>query len=96
MTRDALVSFHKSNYVPDHAIIGVSGDITLAEARTKFEAALKGWAKSGKPLPGVADPPDHGPDEDLARESAGIRADRLHARRAGDQPHRIPITTRWS
>jgi zinc protease len=60
ITRDALVSFHKSNYVPDHAIIGVSGDITLAEARTKFEAALKGWAKSGKPLPGVTDPPDHG------------------------------------
>lgn len=60
MTRDTLVSFHKSNYVPDHAIIGVSGDITLAEARTKFEAALKGWTKSGKPLPGVADPPDHG------------------------------------
>ena len=35
-------------------------------------------------------------DEDLARESAGIRADRVHARRAGDQPHRIPTTTRWS
>jgi zinc protease len=61
MTRETLVSFHKNNYVPDHAIIGVSGDITLAEARTKFEAALKSWAKSGKPLPGVADPPDHGP-----------------------------------
>ena len=61
MTRDVLVSFHKSNYVPDHAIIGVSGDITLAEARTKFETALKGWAKSGKPRPGVTDPADHGP-----------------------------------
>ena len=34
-------------------------------------------------------------DEDLARESARVRADRLHARRAGDQPHRIPTTTRW-
>ena len=61
MTRETLVSFHKQNYVPDHAIIGISGDITLAEARTKFETALKGWAKSGKPLPGVTDPPDHGP-----------------------------------
>lgn len=60
ITRDALVGFHKSNYVPDHAVIGVSGDITLAEARTKFETALKGWAKSGKPRPGVADPADHG------------------------------------
>jgi zinc protease len=61
MTRDALTAFHKANYVPDHAIIGVSGDITLAEARTKFETALKGWTKSGKPRPGVADPPDAGP-----------------------------------
>jgi zinc protease len=61
ITRDSLVSFHKSNYVPDHAVIGVSGDITLAEARTKFETALKGWAKSGKPRPGVVDPADHGP-----------------------------------
>ena len=61
ITRDALVSFHKNNYVPDHTIIGVSGDITLAEARTKFETALKGWTKSGKPRPGVVDPPDSGP-----------------------------------
>jgi zinc protease len=61
ITRDALVAFHKNNYVPDHAIIGVSGDITLAEARTKFESALKGWAKSAKPRPGVVDPPDSGP-----------------------------------
>ena len=61
MTRDTLVRFHKRNYVPDHAIIGVSGDITLADARTRFESALKGWATSGKPLPGVTDPPDHGP-----------------------------------
>jgi len=61
ISRDALVTFHKNNYVPDHTIIGVSGDITLAEARTKFENALKGWTKSGKPRPGVVDPPDSGP-----------------------------------
>jgi zinc protease len=60
ITRDALVAFHKSNYVPDHSIIGVSGDITLAEARTKFESALKNWPKSGKPRPGVSDPADAG------------------------------------
>jgi zinc protease len=60
IARDTLVGFHKANYVPDHAIIGVSGDITLSEARTKFETALKGWAKSGTPRPGVKDPPDPG------------------------------------
>ena len=59
--RDTLVAFHRDNYVPDHAIIGVSGDITLADARAKFESALKAWKKSGKPRPGVVDPPDPGP-----------------------------------
>jgi predicted Zn-dependent peptidase len=61
ITRDNLVKFHHENYVPDHAIIGVAGDITLAEARTKFEAALKSWPKSGRPRPGVVDPPEAGP-----------------------------------
>jgi zinc protease len=61
ITRDALVSFHKANYVPDYAIIAVSGDITLADARTKFEAALKDWTKSGKPRPAVTDPSPTGP-----------------------------------
>jgi zinc protease len=60
ITRDALVAFHKANYVPDYAIIAVSGDITLADARTKFETALKAWTKSGKPRPAVVDPPPTG------------------------------------
>jgi zinc protease len=61
ITRDALVSFHKANYVPDYAIIAVSGDITLADARTKLEGALKAWAKTGRPRPTVVDPPPNGP-----------------------------------
>jgi zinc protease len=61
ITRDALVAFHKDNYVPDHAIIAVSGDIALAAARMKFQTALKEWTKSGKPRPGVVDPPPNGP-----------------------------------
>jgi len=63
ITRNHLVEFHRDNYVPDHAIIGVAGDITLAEARTKFEAALKTWTKTGKPRPGVIDPPGAGPSK---------------------------------
>ena len=63
ITRDALIAFHKRNYRPDHAIIGVSGDITLAEARTKFDSALKTWAKANTPRPGVVDPPDSGPSK---------------------------------
>jgi zinc protease len=61
ITRDGLVAFHKANYVPDYAIIAVSGDITLADARAKFEAALKEWTKSGKPRPAVTDPAPTGP-----------------------------------
>jgi predicted Zn-dependent peptidase len=61
ITRDALVAFHKDNYLPDYAVIAVSGDITLADARTKFQTALKEWTKSGKPRPGVLDPPPNGP-----------------------------------
>jgi zinc protease len=47
LTRDALVEFHKTRYVPDRAILAVSGDITLAQAKTKAEAAFGAWKKSG-------------------------------------------------
>ena len=61
ITRDALVAFHKENYIPDYAIIAISGDISLADARTKFQSALKEWTRTGKPRPGVVDPAAHGP-----------------------------------
>ena len=47
LTRDALVEFHKTHYVPDRAILAVAGDITLAQAKTKAEAAFGAWKKSG-------------------------------------------------
>jgi zinc protease len=56
-TRDALVAFHKSRYVPDHAVIAISGDITMADARKAIDARLGGWAKAGTPAPVLADPP---------------------------------------
>ena len=73
ITREALVAFHKNNYVPDHTIIGVSGDITLAEARTKFEAALKGWSKSGNRAPESSILPTLGP-QGLPCQQAGLGA----------------------
>jgi predicted Zn-dependent peptidase len=88
MSRQTLVDFHKSNYVPDHAIIGVSGDITLAEARTKFEAALKGWTKSGKPLPGVVDPPRHGPLKiSLVNRAGSVQTAFMLGEQAIDRAH---------
>ncbi len=53
-----LVEFHRRTYVPDHAVIGVSGDITMADARKKFEGALAGWRKTGAARPTVTDPSD--------------------------------------
>jgi len=60
-TRDAMVAFHKAHYVPDRAIVAIVGDTTLAEARTKIEAAFGAWKKSGVTVPPVRDPAPVGP-----------------------------------
>jgi zinc protease len=56
LTRDALVEFHKSRYVPDRAILAVAGDITLAQAKTKAEAAFGAWKKSGAAIDAQRNP----------------------------------------
>lgn len=50
LTRDALVAFHKAHYVPDRAVLAVSGDITMEQAKAKAEAAFGAWKKSGAAL----------------------------------------------
>jgi zinc protease len=57
MTPQTLAEFHRTRYVPDHAVIAFAGDISLAEARKIVEAKLGGWKKSGVPKPTVTDPP---------------------------------------
>jgi zinc protease len=57
VTRAMLVDFHKAHYVPDHAVIALAGDISMAAARTAIEAKLAGWKKAGGPAPAVQDPP---------------------------------------
>jgi zinc protease len=61
VTRTAMVDFHRARYVPDHAALAISGDISLAEARKLVEAKLAGWKKAGTPAPATADPPAPGP-----------------------------------
>jgi zinc protease len=62
LTRDALVQFHKAHYLPDKAVLGVSGDITLKEAIAKAEGAFGGWKKSGAAIDLLKDPaPTTGP-----------------------------------
>ena len=50
LTRDALVEFHKAHYVPDRAVLAVTGDITLEQAKAKAETAFGAWKKSGVAL----------------------------------------------
>jgi zinc protease len=57
ITRDAMVEFHRTRFVPDHALIAFAGDITLTQARALVESKLAGWKKAGIPKPAVIDPP---------------------------------------
>lgn len=57
LTRDALVEFHKAHYVPDRAVLAVAGDVTLAQAKEKAEAAFGGWKKTGASIAPQAVPP---------------------------------------
>jgi len=63
ITRDAMVEFHRTHYVPDHAAIAFAGDITLADARKLVEGKLGGWQKSGAPKPTITEPPAAGPSK---------------------------------
>jgi zinc protease len=55
-TREALVEFHKTRYVPDRAALAIAGDISMAESRALVEAKLADWAKAGVAGLGVSDP----------------------------------------
>jgi zinc protease len=56
VTREAMVAFYRSHYVPDGAIVAVVGDITFAEAKKKIENTFGLWKKSQPALPPVKDP----------------------------------------
>ncbi|HJU41423.1 MAG TPA: pitrilysin family protein [Vicinamibacterales bacterium] len=55
-TRESLVAFHKARYVPDHGVIAIAGDISLAEAIKKLESRFAAWKKTGIAAPRVSDP----------------------------------------
>ena len=57
LTRDALVEFHKAHYVPDRAVLAVSGDISLEQAKQKAETAFGGWKKAGVSIAAQTEPP---------------------------------------
>jgi zinc protease len=57
LTRDALVEFHRSRYVPDGAILAVAGDISLQQAKTKADSVFGGWKRSGETIAAQTPPP---------------------------------------
>jgi zinc protease len=61
ITREALVAFHSSRYAPDFAVVGVVGDVTLADIKKRLDAKLAGWTKKGLAKPVFADPESMGP-----------------------------------
>jgi zinc protease len=56
VTRETLAGFHKAHFVPDHAVLAIAGDVSMAEARRIAERALAGWQKAGVPAPEFEDP----------------------------------------
>ncbi len=63
VTRADLVAFHKAKYVPDHAAIAITGDISMAEARTLVDAKLSAWTRANTAVPETVDPPMPGPPQ---------------------------------
>jgi zinc protease len=60
ITRDAMIEWHRTKLVPDHALIAFAGDITLADARKLAETKLAAWKKAGTAQPTVSEPPAAG------------------------------------
>ncbi|MGZ8697939.1 MAG: M16 family metallopeptidase [Gaiellaceae bacterium] len=61
ITPEALVEFHRTRYVPDHAAMAFAGDISLADAKKIVEAKLAGWKNAGTPKIATEEPPAVGP-----------------------------------
>ena len=88
ITRDAMVEFHRTRFVPDHALIAFAGDISLAEARKMVEAKLAAWKKAGAPKPATTQPPAPGPAKVYLVAPPELGADEPHGRHAVDGPDR--------
>ncbi len=90
ITRDAMVEYHRTRFVPDHALIAFAGDISLADARKMVETKLAPWKKAGIPKPTTTQPPAPGP---RWCTSSPVRAPCRRASRSVRSPWSAPIRT---
>lgn len=56
VTAENLAEYHRTHYVPDHAVMAFAGDITLDGARTMVEKYLGEWKRAGTTPPKPTDP----------------------------------------
>jgi zinc protease len=57
ITRDDLVTFHHTWFVPNNAILAIVGDVTTDEAVAAAERAFGTWTRRELPVITLADPP---------------------------------------
>ena len=57
ITREDLVAYHRTWFVPNNALLAIVGDLTAAEAFAAAEKAFGGWAKRDVPEVKNVEPP---------------------------------------
>jgi len=58
ITRDDLVQFHRTHYIPDGALLAIAGDVSMFQARMALEGKLAGWKNPSTVVKTtVSDPP---------------------------------------
>lgn len=58
ITRQDLLDFHRRYFAPSNLTIGITGDISLQEARTLLEKAFRAWPKKKVEVPQPTPPVD--------------------------------------
>lgn len=57
ITRQDLVEFHQTHYLPNNAILAVVGDVTAEEAFDGAARFMSDWSRGDLPLPNLEEPP---------------------------------------
>lgn len=57
LTREDLVAFHRTWFVPNNSLLAIVGDMTAAEAFAAAERAFGSWQKKDVPVVSAMDPP---------------------------------------
>ena len=56
LTRQQMVEFHRTRYVPDNAVMAFAGDISYDAAQKLIETRLGAWKKAGVAAAAASDP----------------------------------------